>query len=877
MNDNAKSSPIRQKQDYVSCAHLAWIFPLCKARKIPLKQVLRGTSSENRDLSDPDLLLHWNDYADVVSNMGKFLDEYDLRSIGRRFWDDGAFGLQASIGRATFGAKEQFLATWGLGGLCAREFPFQSEVEFKEPGRLTINVRIEDGLHPCYPYLSILSGQIEGLTEALGMPRAYVAMKSIAGGAVYTVEYEQPGWFLTFVRQFWHWSRSHFLIAREFSVLQSELSALRKENAQLKAATAQSSGDQDLRLQNSAMIAEFISDVVWVVNEQGKIVYRSPSFDSALGPSTDQGEFEAMLRSSDITALDKAINALFNGEVASVSPVQLSLSRTNRASLELRVQPVISQLGGRQVVICIGSDISNQLRLEEELTQRVSSFQTMTDSAPDAILTFDQDFCITYANPESSEVFGYSLPDLIGMSIKDLIPETLGTNQLREIYQHHDQNRVISSMEVQGIRRDRNLVPLEVSISTQRLKNRNYTTCIVRDVSFRRHIEKEREALEVQLQASQKMESIGQLAGGIAHDFNNLLIAILGYADLAMQAGTPDKLETYLDEIKKAGERGTDMTQKLLTFSRRKVIEPKLIEANELIEGVREMITRLLPGDIEIEFNSTVTDTFLHADPTQLEQVLINLAVNARDAMISGGRICVQLSAGQDTQSDLVIIEISDTGTGMDDEVLTHIFEPFYTTKPEGRGTGLGLAVVFGIVEQHRGFIKVESTLGVGTRFQIFLPTAEADLSTAHQAKQAAPGGHETLLIVEDNQQVRDLAALILRGAGYNVFEAADGEEGIRLYKEHEDDIDLVIMDVVMPKLGGRDAAEQIKAVSPDALIAFTSGYATDSPQTRFIEEQQLSLIPKPYGTDMLRAQVRALLDAQTGASMRRAAEQASR
>jgi len=854
---------MNDSNEYISCEHLAWVFPLCESRKIQVRQVLRVTRLEGRDLSDPEVFVHWNDFADVVSNMGKFLDEYDLRSIGRNSWNTGIFKLQASIGRTTFGAREQFLATWGFSGLYSRQFPFLTEVEFREPGRLTVRLQVKEGMQPCYPYLSILSGQMEGLTEALGLPKASVTMKPITAGAVYTVDYRESGWLITAARRLWYWWRSYFVVTREFAVLLSEHEQLRQQNAKLKAGASRENPDSDLRLHNSALIAEFISDLIWVMNASGAITYASPSCRKTLGQDTDEINFRSLLSPEDYNQLQEAVTSLVRRKATHVSPLQITVPRNQRPDITLRVQPFLNQLGDQDVAICIGTDISDQRRLEEELSRKVSSFQSITDSAPDAILTFNEDFRITYANPESSELFGYSLPDLQGMSIKDLVPETLGTNQLRDIYHHRDKNKVISGMDVQGIRRDRNLVPLEVSVSSHDLADGRYTTCIIRDVSFRRRIEKEREALEVQLQASQKMESIGQLSGGIAHDFNNLLIAILGYADLAMQAGNQEKLASYLAEIKKAGERGTEMTQKLLTFSRRQVIEPKLVEANELIEGVQEMITRLLPGNIEIEFNSTVKDTYLYADPTQLEQVLINLAVNARDAMISGGRISVQLSTGQDAQSDLLVIEISDTGTGMDDEVLAHIFEPFYTTKPEGSGTGLGLAVVFGIVEQHHGFIKVESTLGVGTRFQIYLPTTGADESGERRQRSTVPGGHETILVVEDNDQVRDLASLILAGAGYTVFEARDGEEGIRLYMEHAHEIDLVIMDVVMPKLGGRDAAERIREQHPDAPIIFTSGYSTNSPQTRFIEQQNLPVIPKPYGTDMLRAQVRAVLDSE--------------
>lgn len=823
--------------------------------------MLRGTKAKERELSNPDGFLHWNDFADVVSNMGKFLDEYDLRAVGRDFWKSGIFKLQASIGLVTLGAKDQFLATWGYSGLYQRQFPFDTEVEFMGAAHLTIKVKIREGLPTCYPYLSILSGQMEGLTEAMGLPRASVTMKSTPDGAIYTVDYEDRGWLVTRMRRIYHWWRSYFVIAREFSVILNAYNELQRKTASMTFADRTAVGDSDLKLEDSAMIAEFISDVIWVVNAQGEITYASPSCRKTFGVDSNDIDFKAMLSTKDHNALTEAVSTLVDRKLDQIAPFDLVVRGVRGSEISLRVQPVISQFDGLDVVIFIGSDISDQLRLEEELSQRVSSFQTITDSAPDAILTFNENFQITYANPESSQLFGYNLPDIIGMSIKDLIPETLGTNRLRQIYHHTDSNKVISGMDVQGIRRDRNLVPLEVSVSSHKLKDQQYKTCIIRDVSLRRRIEKEREALELQLQASQKMESIGQLSGGIAHDFNNLLIAILGYADLAMQAGNPEKLNNYLSEIKKAGDRGTEMTQKLLTFSRRQVIEPKLVEANELIQGVQEMITRLLPGNIEIEFNSTVTDTYLHADPTQLEQVLINLAVNARDAMVSGGRISVQLSSGQGTQSDLLVIEVSDTGSGMDDEVLAHIFEPFYTTKPEGSGTGLGLAVVFGIVEQHHGFIKVESTLGVGTRFQIHLPTAKSNANQTEQERPAVPGGHETILIVEDNEQVRELANLILTRAGYRVLKAADGEEGVNVYAQHAEDIDLVIMDVVMPKLGGRDAAERIQAKYPDAPIIFTSGYAADSLQTKFIEDLSLPIIPKPYGTDMLRAQVRAVLD----------------
>ena len=297
------------------------------------------------------------------------------------------------------------------------------------------------------------------------------------------------------------------------------------------------------------------------------------------------------------------------------------------------------------------------------------------------------------------------------------------------------------------------------------------------------------------------------------------------------------------------------MTQKLLTFSRQKVIEPKIIDANKLIEGVREMIFRLLPRNIEVIFNSQVDDVHLLAEQTQLEQVLINLAVNARDAMPNGGILKVSLSSGalKPDNKPYLVVKVTDTGTGMDPEIEKRIFEPFYTTKPEGSGTGLGLSVVLGIVNQHHGHIKVESELGKGSQFVIYLPIS--DSQSKQQESRIQSGnltGTETVLVVEDNEQVRELAKLMLIGAGYKVIEAVDGQEGVEKFIENAAEIDIVLMDVVMPRMSGHEAAIRIQEIKPDAKIVFTTGYSNNSIHTQFIEDQGLPLIAKPYGTESL-------------------------
>ena len=717
---------------------LSCVLDLCNSRKIPLEQTFRDSFPGELHHHDGNSYMKWRDLAKLLSRVARFLDEQELREMGRSIWSSGTFSLQASIGRAMFNTHEQFLAVFGMSGLCSTHFPLETHVQLETTDRLTLKIRMREGAQVCSPFFYMLSGLMEGLTETVGLPRAVVSMRPASRGAIYSIEYRERWRPLTSLHRACHWMKDYFAITREFVLMKSEL--------------------------------------------------RSGSAELARDEPDESGH--------------------------------------------------------------------ENIRLKEEMSQQARSFRSITDMAPDAIIIFDEQFRITYASPASTSVFGYNYAEFIGMNIKHLLAET--SDRVQNLYQMEPAS-ALTEMGAQGIHKNRDLVPLEIFASSQELGEARLTTCIIKNLSIRKKMEREKENLERQLQVSQKMESMGQLSGGVAHDFNNLLIAILGYTDLAMQ--DDDNLENYLAEIRKAGERGTAMTRKLLTFGGRKVIEQKLVEADEIIKGVREMITRLLPGNIEMAFSNQVTDAWLLADVTQIEQVLVNLAVNARDAMPSGGRISIRLLQGQGAQSDYTIIEIIDTGSGMDEEVLAHIFEPFYTTKPEGSGTGLGLAIVFSIIEQHNGFIDVESTLGTGTRFQIHLPTAKAAPVADVSAPDQTAGGNETLLVVEDNAQIRDLTKLILTGDGYSVLEAGDGQAGIDQYTRHAADIDLIIMDIVMPKLGGRDAARIIRQAFPDARILFTSGYGTDSPQTRFIEEQRLPIMPKPYSGDTLRAQVRRMLD----------------
>jgi len=853
----------------VSCAHLNWIFDLCQNRKFQLEKITRESAFSLEHLKDESRFISWQAFADIVSGVGNFFDEVDLRETGRKSWNFSPLQSHGSIGRIMFSANDQYLATFGMAGFCVRHFPLNTRVEQQSAGRLIVRISMKDGACACYPFYTILAGQMEGLTAALGLPYASVTLEPDDRGVCYTVEYPVPSILTSLTRRIGTWLTSSRTVTREFAIVQESYERLLIQHQE----TLLAKNSAEAQLAQWQHIGG--SDVIWKFTRNFHITDASPSVSKVLGYA--EAEFRSLplqqwMSENHVDAVKRLIDGLFkDGDIEAVGNLDIQLQHKDGHLLWFELKAVLEEStelelpvnGNQGTVVCTGTDITERREIEDELNERVTSYQVITDSALDAIITFDADNRIIYANPAASDVFGYEHAALVSMDIKDLMPESLGGARLRDIYRP-DGLISTSGLALQGLRRDKSLVSLETSFASHELNGLNYKTCVIRDITGRTILEKERQALETQLQAAQKIDSVGQLAGGIAHDFNNLLVAILGYADLALQSSSQETIVRYLEEIRKAGERGTDMTQKLLTFSRQKVIEPKIIDANKLIEGVREMIFRLLPRNIEVIFNSQVDDVHLLAEQTQLEQVLINLAVNARDAMPNGGILKVSLSSGalKPDNKPYLVVKVTDTGTGMDPEIEKRIFEPFYTTKPEGSGTGLGLSVVLGIVNQHHGHIKVESELGKGSQFVIYLPIS--DSQSKQQESRIQSGnltGTETVLVVEDNEQVRELAKLMLIGAGYKVIEAVDGQEGVEKFIENAAEIDIVLMDVVMPRMSGHEAAIRIQEIKPDAKIVFTTGYSNNSIHTQFIEDQGLPLIAKPYGTESLRYQVRSFLD----------------
>ncbi len=385
----------------------------------------------------------------------------------------------------------------------------------------------------------------------------------------------------------------------------------------------------------------------------------------------------------------------------------------------------------------------------------------------------------------------------------------------------------------------------------------------------------EKSVLEHQLRQAQKMEAVGRLAGGIAHDFNNMLMAIIGYATLGRElAEAGSKLRHYNDQVLVAADKAADLTRQILAFSRKQVMLPAPIGLNGVIRGLGKIIARLLGEDIEITFNLSDTELVALADRAQIEQVLMNLCTNARDAMPGGGRLVIGTQAilcdhdtvelhGLETMGHHAVITVSDNGAGMDERTRERIFEPFYTTKELGKGTGLGLSIVYGIVKQHHGQINVYSEPGQGTTFRIYLPlTKDAVVELSATTPAAVRGGTETVLLAEDNAEVRALARSVLEEAGYRVVEARDGEEAVRLFTENQDTVRLCLFDVVMPHMSGKDALEAIRARHPGARAIFMSGYAADIMTDRKGVGPGVAILSKPLLPRELLRQVRESLDA---------------
>jgi PAS domain S-box-containing protein len=497
--------------------------------------------------------------------------------------------------------------------------------------------------------------------------------------------------------------------------------------------------------------------------------------------------------------------------------------------------------------------------------------QSVLDNTLDGIISIDDQGTIAMINRAGEKLFGYTASEAVGQNVNILVPEPYRTQHDRSLsnYVRTQEARIIgSSLEVEGLRRDGSVFPIEFSATEFRLDDKLNFVAIVRDIS-------ERRTLEAQFRQSQKMEAFGQLAGGVAHDFNNLLTVISGFSEMVL-ANLPadDENRAFVYEISQAGERAAALTRQLLAFSRQQVLEPTVLDLNAIVTNTATMLRRLIGEDVQFQTALRPNLAPVKIDAGQIEQVILNLAVNARDAMPHGGKLCIETSEIELDETYLkkhpgarsgrfVLLAVSDTGTGIPPDVRSRVFEPFFTTKDVGEGTGLGLAVVHGIIKQSGGLIDVYSEVGVGTTFKICLPAVLGKPAAAleHHQPAIAPRGSETILLVEDEDGVRDFAAIVLRGFGYEVLTAAEGNTAIQTMEHHPGKIDLLVTDVVMPGISGRQLAENLQAQHPGLKVLFLSGYTDDSIVRHGVLQANVAFLQKPFTPNGLAQLVRSVLD----------------
>ena len=522
-------------------------------------------------------------------------------------------------------------------------------------------------------------------------------------------------------------------------------------------------------------------------------------------------------------------------------------------------------------------------RVETERRQELLASDTrksvMLETAMDAIFTIDGPGRIVELNPAAERMFGLVRGQAIGREMAELIiPPSLRAAHRAGLARYLAAGpgpMIGRRLEMRGLRSDGTEFPCELAIAAAELPSGPVFTGFIRDLSERKAAEGRQAGLEGQLRQSQKMQAIGQLAGGVAHDFNNMLQVISGYLLIAiddLKARAPEVVPD-LTEAAQAADQAGELTKRLLAFSRRQVLALEVVEFNEVLTSILSLVHRALGEQIELEFHPGSGLPTVKVDRSQVQQVVLNLCLNARDAMPSGGRLILETELVEVPESfvadhpwatagSYLAMVVADSGTGMSPETERRIFEPFFTTKENQGGTGLGLAVVYGIVEQHRGFIRVDTEVGEGTSFRVYWPVSgEPSLPRPAEDGTAPPGGTETILVAEDADAIRTLAERTLGAAGYRVITAANGKEAVKRFQEDPSRIDLVLLDVVMPKLGGRAAFELMRAAKPGLRGMFLSGYSASEISEEWLLAQGCELLAKPITSQVLLRRVRAALD----------------
>ena len=618
-----------------------------------------------------------------------------------------------------------------------------------------------------------------------------------------------------------------------------------------------------------------IGDAVLTTDRQGRVSFLNPIAEELTGWSAAQAEGRALSEifqvKDELTgdpAPDITLKVLREDLPATVSDATVLHSRDGREiPIDDSAAPIHDESGSLTGVVLVFRDVTQRRRQQRQLEDSESRYRLLFDANPEAMWVFDQESLAFLAvNQAAIRRYGYSREEFLALNLRDIRPAE-DIPALVETVRAHDPN-VHYDGPWRHRRKDGTILYADITAHTIQFGDRDAVLVMAADVTERRR-------LEDQLRQAQKLEAVGQLAGGIAHDFNNLLTVIEGYAEMVRAEQLPDDPHrTPLGEILVAAQRATSLTRQLLAFSRRQLLQPIRLSLNANVASTQRMLARLLGENIRIQTNLAADLWHVFVDPGQIDQIIINLAVNARDAMENGGTLTIataNIDAADPTTAaaldlppgDYVSLSLTDTGHGMDENTQRHIFEPFFTTKEVGHGTGLGLATVYGIVAQSGGHITVKSEPGKGAGFFIFLPRQKAPTpvrapGTFNSAPNLRTG--ETILIVEDDETVRQLVGSMLRSSGYQVIAPATPSEAIRICAEFTTPVDLLITDMVLPDTDGAAVARQAAALRPGLKVLFISGY-TEHPFLRSPSfDRAAPFLQKPFTKATLTAKVREVL-----------------
>jgi two-component system cell cycle sensor histidine kinase/response regulator CckA len=623
------------------------------------------------------------------------------------------------------------------------------------------------------------------------------------------------------------------------------------------------------------LISDHAADLIAVVDMEGRRIYNSLSYEKVLGYTQEELKGSASLE--QVHPLDRervkraAEQARATGEGATLE-YRIRHKDGSWRVLESTSSVIKDAKGAAEKLIIVNRDVTERKRASEALRMIESGFRSVIENAPYGIYVADEAGHLLRVNPALHKMLGYeSQAELEKMNLAWDIYTDASLHQ--RIFETATAQKSFKDLEIEWKRKDGRIARARCSglLVREPSEGKTYIEVFAEDVT-------ETRSLERQLQVAQKMEAVGRLSGGIAHDFNNLLSVIIGYSQvLKKRLDETNPLREHAEEIEKAGQRAASLTRQLLAFSRQQVLSPAPLSLNALITDMGKMIPRLIGEDIDLMLQLDPAIGSVVADQGQIEQVVMNLVVNARDAMPSGGQLVIETAnvilderftadhpgsrAGR-----YVVLAVTDTGTGMSPQTLAHIFEPFFTTKEAGKGTGLGLATVYGVVKQSGGYIWVDSELGKGSSFRTYLPQAE---KTARPEKViAAPAksfrGSETVLLVEDSDALRKLAGSLLEQNGYHVLSAASGAEALVLAGKMAGRIHLLLTDVIMPGMNGKVLADHLLPLRAGLKVLFMSGYTRSAIADHGALESRTHLLQKPFSEEALLEKVREVLDGES-------------